>query len=116
MQALWQQYRERGLVVIGFPCNQFGQQEPGGDDAIMAFCALDYGVDFPLSRKIEVNGANADPLWQWLQREKRGVLGSARIKWNFTKFLVGPDGTVVARYAPSTGPEALRADIERVLG
>ncbi len=116
LQALWQQYRERGLVVIGFPCNQFGQQEPGGDDAIRAFCSLDYGVDFPLSRKIEVIGANADPLWQWLQREKRGVLGTARIKWNFTKFLVGRDGTVVARYAPSTRPEALRAGIERVLG
>ena len=115
LQALWQRYRDRGLVVVGFPCNQFGQQEPGGDDAIRAFCALDYGVDFPLSRKIEVNGANADPLWRWLQREKRGLFGTARIKWNFTKFLVGRDGAVLARHAPHTRPEALHADIERAL-
>ena len=116
LQALWRQYRERGLVVIGFPCNQFGGQEPAADDAIKVFCALEYDVDFPLSRKIEVNGAGADPLWQWLQRERRGLLGSAAVKWNFTKFLVDRQGAVQARFAPSTRPEALTEQIEHVLG
>jgi len=116
LQALWRGYRERGLVVIGFPCNQFGHQEPGSDQAIGMFCSLEYDVDFPLSRKVEVNGTDADPLWRWLQRERRGVLGSAPIKWNFTKFLVDRQGQVHARYAPATAPEKLAGEIEKVLG
>ncbi|AMU97973.1 glutathione peroxidase [Xanthomonas citri pv. fuscans] len=116
LQALWQRYRERGLVVIGFPCDQFGHQEPGDAAQIRQFCSLDYAVDFPLAAKIEVNGNGAHPLWQWLKHERRGVLGSEAIKWNFTKFLIGRDGRVLERYAPTTKPEALAADIERALG
>lgn len=115
LQALWREYRDRGLVVIGFPCNQFGGQEPATDDAIKVFCALEYDVDFPLSRKIEVNGAQADPLWQWLQRERRGLFGTTAVKWNFTKFLVDREGRVRGRYAPTTKPEALAAKVEHVL-
>jgi len=115
LQALWQAYRERGLVVIGFPCNQFGGQEPAGDDAIKVFCSLEYDVDFPLSRKIEVNGAAADPLWRWLQRERRGLFGSAAVKWNFTKFLVDREGRVRGRFAPMTRPRALARRVEGVL-
>jgi len=102
-------------VVIGFPCNQFGAQEPGDAARIRAFCSLDYPVSFPLSEKIEVNGPRADPLWRWLATQKRGVLGTSRIKWNFTKFLVGRDGQAVARYAPATTPERLRGEIEALL-
>ncbi|WP_372391014.1 glutathione peroxidase [Xanthomonas sp. NCPPB 3582] len=116
LQALWQRYRERGLVVIGFPCDQFGHQEPGDEAQIRQYCSLDYSVDFPLSSKIEVNGSGAHPLWQWLKHEQRGVLGSEAIKWNFTKFLIGRDGAVLERYAPTTKPEAIAADIERALG
>lgn len=115
LQALWQRYRDRGLVVIGFPCDQFGHQEPGDAAQIRQFCSLDYAVDFPLSSKIEVNGSGAHPLWQWLKREQRGVFGSEAIKWNFTKFLIGRDGAVLERYAPTTTPEALSAQIERAL-
>ncbi|MCC4611331.1 glutathione peroxidase [Xanthomonas campestris pv. esculenti] len=115
LQALWQRYRERGLVVIGFPCDQFGHQEPGDAAQIRQFCSLDYAVDFPLSSKIEVNGNGAHPLWQWLKHEQRGVLRSEAVKWNFTKFLIGRDGQVLERYAPTTKPEALAADIERAL-
>lgn len=115
LQALWRQYREQGLVVIGFPCNQFGGQEPAGDDAIKVFCALEYDVDFALSRKIEVNGAGADPLWRWLQRERRGWFGSAAVKWNFTKFLVDRQGKVRARFAPATRPQAIAGRIEQLL-
>ncbi|MFA0922938.1 glutathione peroxidase [Xanthomonas fragariae] len=116
LQALWQRYRERGLVVIGFPCDQFGHQEPGDAAQIRQFCSLDYAVDFPLAAKIEVNGSGAHPLWQWLKHEQSGVLGSEAIKWNFTKFLIGRDGSVLERYAPTTRPEALAADIESALG
>ncbi|WP_434988866.1 glutathione peroxidase [Xanthomonas melonis] len=116
LQDLWQRYRARGLVVIGFPCDQFGHQEPGDAAQIRQFCSLDYAVDFPLSSKIEVNGSGAHPLWQWLKHERPGVLGSEAIKWNFTKFLIGRDGRVLERYAPTTKPEALAADIERALG
>ena len=116
LEQLWQDYRARGLVVIGFPCDQFGHQEPGDAADIQSFCQLNYGVSFPLSTKIKVNGADADPLWRWLQQQKRGALGIAAIKWNFSKFLVGRDGQVLARYAPTATPEALRADIERALG
>lgn len=116
LEQLWQQYRARGLTVIGCPCNQFGSQEPGSAEQIQQFCSLDYPVSFPLSAKLEVNGAGADPLWAWLRREKRGVLGTSRIKWNFTKFLLGRDGQVLQRYAPTAKPDALRGDIELALG
>ncbi|UNK41139.1 glutathione peroxidase [Luteimonas sp. S4-F44] len=115
LQGLWQDYRDRGLVVLGFPCDQFGHQEPGDADAIRNFCALNYAVDFPMFAKVEVNGPNAHPLWAWLRGQKRGLLGTRRIKWNFTKFLVGRDGCVRARYAPSTAPDALRGRIETIL-
>ena len=115
LEQLWQAYRDRGLVVIGFPCNQFGGQEPGDAAQIRQFCSLDYPVSFPLSQKIEVNGEGADPLWTWLSHEKRGLLGIARIKWNFSKFLLDRQGQVVARYAPTTAPEQLRSAIEALL-
>ena len=108
LEQLWQDYREHGLVVIGFPCNQFGAQEPGDAARIRAFCSLDYPVSFPLSARIEVNGPAADPLWQWLSTQKRGLLGSARIKWNFTKFLIDREGQVQSRFAPTTTPAQLR--------
>jgi glutathione peroxidase len=101
--------------VLGFPCNQFGAQEPGSNAEIAAFCQRDYGVSFPLMAKIEVNGAAAHPLYRWLVEQAPGILGTRAIKWNFTKFLVGRDGKVVARYAPQHKPEALHADIERAL-
>ncbi|MBD8642838.1 glutathione peroxidase [Stenotrophomonas sp. CFBP 13724] len=113
LEALWQDYREQGLVVIGFPCNQFGAQEPGDAARIRAFCSLDYPVSFPLSARIEVNGPAADPLWQWLSTQKRGLLGSARIKWNFTKFLLDRDGQVQSRFAPTTTPDQLRRHLEK---
>lgn len=115
LQQLWQDYSGRGLVVLGFPCDQFRQQEPGDAADIRSFCALNYAVDFPMFAKVDVNGPAAHPLWAWLQAQKRGVLGTRAIKWNFTKFLVGRDGGVVGRYAPSTAPGALRDRIERVL-
>lgn len=115
LEQLWNDYRDRGLVVLGFPCNQFGRQEPGDAEAITEFCSVNYGVSFPMFAKIDVNGPDAHPLWAWLQRERTGLLGSAAIKWNFTKFLIGRDGQVVARFAPATAPDALRADIEGAL-
>lgn len=111
LQELWDRYRDRGLVVLGFPCDQFGHQEPGDEAAIGEFCSANYGVTFPMFAKVEVNGAGAHPLWRWLRGEKGGVLGDA-IKWNFSKFLVGPDGAVIDRYAPTTTPAALAKDIE----
>ncbi|WMJ69781.1 glutathione peroxidase [Stenotrophomonas sp. 24(2023)] len=115
LEQLWQDYRGRGLQVIGFPCNQFGGQEPGDAEQIRQFCSLDYPVSFPLSEKIEVNGPGAHPLWAWLAQEKRGLLGSARIKWNFSKFLVDRQGRVVGRHAPTTKPEQLRGAIDALL-
>lgn len=115
LEQLWRSYREQGLVVLGFPCDQFGHQEPGDAAQIQRFCSLDYGVSFPLSAKIKVNGADADPLWRWLKREKRGALGIAAIKWNFSKFLVGRDGQVRARYAPTVRPESIEVDIRAAL-
>ena len=115
LEALWQRYRDQGLMVIGFPCNQFRQQEPGDAAQIQSFCQLDYGGSFPLAAKLDVNGPAADPLWQWLRRQKRGVLGTTAIKWNFTKFLVGRDGQVRARYAPTVRPESIEADIRAAL-
>ncbi len=115
LEELYREYRERGLVVLGFPCNQFGRQEPGDAAAIGAFCEKNYGVSFPLFARIDVNGANTHPLFAHLKRQARGVLGTQAIKWNFTKFLVKKDGSVFRRYAPRTAPAELRADIERLL-
>ena len=111
LQELQDTYGDRGLVVLGFPCNQFAGQEPGDADQIEEFCTLNYGVTFPMFARIDVNGSNADPIYQWLRGQKGGLLGSA-IKWNFTKFLVGADGKVIDRYAPTTEPSKLAKDIE----
>jgi glutathione peroxidase len=115
LEKLWQDYSEKGLVVLGFPSNQFGAQDPGANDEIASFCQVNYGVSFPMMSKVEVNGAKAHPLWQWLKGEARGVLGTQSIKWNFTKFLVGRDGKVLKRYAPSDSPESMKSDIEAAL-
>ena len=115
LERLYQDYGDDGLVVLGFPCNQFGAQEPGTAEEIGSFCQRNYGVSFPMFEKIEVNGDGAHPLYQWLRTEKGGLLGD-KIKWNFTKFLVGPDGEVIKRYAPTTAPEKLGDDIEKALG
>src|SRR5262249_52503870 len=115
LEKLWQAYRDRGLVVMGFPSNQFGGQDPGTNDEIATFCQRNYGVSFPMMAKVEVNGGNAHPLWKWLTSEKPGLLGTQAIKWNFTKFLVGRDGRVLKRYAPTDTPESLKKDIEAAL-
>jgi len=114
LEELYQQYREQGLEILGFPCDQFGHQEPGTEAEIADFCQLNYGVSFPMFAKIDVNGANAHPLFAWLREEKSGMLGDA-IKWNFTKFLVNPDGEVVQRYAPTTTPDKIAPDIAQLL-
>jgi glutathione peroxidase len=115
LEAVYQQFRDRGVEVLGFPCNQFGAQEPGSADEIGAFCEKNYGVTFPLFAKIDVNGDAAHPLFKHLKKEAPGLLGSEAIKWNFTKFLVKKDGTVYDRYAPQTKPEDLIGDIEKLL-
>ena len=115
LEALWREYRERGLVVLGFPCDQFGHQEPGDEAEIRLFCSSSYDVTFPMFAKIDVNGADTHPLWQWLKQEKPGLLGSQAIKWNFTKFLVGRDGTVLQRYAPNDTPASIGKDIAKLL-
>ncbi len=115
LEKLWQQYRERGLVIVGFPSNEFGSQDPGSNDEIASFCQLNYGVSFPMMAKVKVNGAQAHPLWKWLTSEARGVLGTQAVKWNFTKFLVGKDGQVLKRYAPTDTPESIAKDIEKAL-
>jgi glutathione peroxidase len=115
LETLWNDYRDRGLVVVGFPCNQFGAQDPGSNDEIGAFCQRNYGVSFPMMAKVDVNGDDAHPLWQWLTAEAPGLLGTKAIKWNFSKFLVGRDGRVIKRYAPGDAPESLRGDIEAAL-
>ncbi|BEM32832.1 glutathione peroxidase [Serratia sp. Lou2A] len=115
LENLWQYYRERGLVVLGFPCNQFGSQEPGSPLEIANFCSLNYGVSFPLFNKIDVNGPGAHPLFNELKRLAPGILGSRRIKWNFTKFLLTADGQRVTRFAPITKPERLFDRIETLL-
>ena len=115
LEELHRTYGPRGLQVLGFPCNQFGRQDPGSNDEIGAFCQKNYGVSFPMMAKIDVNGDGAHPLYQWLTREAPGLLGSKAIKWNFTKFLVGRDGRVIRRYAPLDRPESLVGDIEKAL-
>jgi glutathione peroxidase len=115
LEALHRKYREAGLTVLGFPCNQFGQQEPGSEADIAQFCSTNYGVTFPLSSKIEVNGPHTHPVFLWLKQAAPGVGGTEGIKWNFTKFLVGRDGRVAGRYAPFTPPEKLEPPIESLL-
>ncbi len=115
LEALWKQYADQGLVVLGFPCNQFGAQDPGSADEIASFCQLNYGVSFPMMAKVEVNGPQAHPLYKWLVKEAPGVLGTQAIKWNFTKFLLGRDGRVIKRYGSIDTPKALAADIELAL-
>ncbi|RZI82336.1 MAG: glutathione peroxidase [Rubrivivax sp.] len=116
LEALWKDYGAKGLTVLGFPCNQFGGQDPGDNTEIASFCQMNYGVSFPMMAKVDVNGDEAHPLYQWLVREAPGILGTKSIKWNFTKFLVARDGQVLGRYAPTDAPKALRADIEKALG
>ena len=115
LQQLQDTYGREGLVVLGFPCNQFGAQDPGSNQEIAQFCELNYGVDFPMMAKVEVNGPGAHPLYKWLTSEAKGLLGSANIKWNFTKFLVGKDGQEIKRYAPQDAPQSLAKDIEAAL-
>ena len=115
LEALWRKFRDRGFEVVAFPCNQFGGQEPGNAEEIANFCKVNFGVSFPLMAKIEVNGDGATPLYNWLKAEAPGVLGSKRIKWNFTKFLIGRDGKVVRRFAPTDKPAKLESAIEALL-
>lgn len=115
LEALYEKYRKQGFEVLGFPCNQFGAQEPGDALQIGEFCQKNYGVSFQMFDKIEVNGPGAHPLYQWMKNAAPGILGTEPIKWNFTKFLIGRDGLVVRRYAPQTEPRALEKDIERLL-
>lgn len=115
LQALYEQNRDKGFAVLGFPCNQFGHQEPGSEAEIQSFCSTTYNVTFPLFAKIDVNGDRAHALYRHLKSEKKGLLGSEAIKWNFTKFLVGPDGAVLKRYAPTDTPESIGADLKSVL-
>lgn len=115
LEDLYRRYKDRGFVVLAFPCNQFGHQEPGSESEIQQFCTTRYDVSFPVFAKIEVNGANTHPLYRYLKNEKSGVLGTKAIKWNFTKFLVDRSGHVVRRYAPADKPESLTGDIEQLL-
>jgi len=115
LEALYRKFKDRGLAVLGFPCNQFGGQEPGSAQEIDAFCRLQYDITFPMFMKIDVNGPNAHPLFQFLKSQKKGLLGTEAIKWNFTKFLVDGQGSVIARFGPRETPEQLEPEIERVL-
>ncbi|WP_269914640.1 glutathione peroxidase [Acinetobacter sp. HY1485] len=115
LERLYQQYHAQGFEVLGFPCNQFGGQDPANNNEIGAFCQKNYGVSFPMFSKVDVKGPEAHPVFRFLTREAKGVLGSQSIKWNFTKFLVGKDGKVLARFAPTTKPEALSPEIETAL-
>jgi glutathione peroxidase len=116
LQALYSDLADKGLEVLGFPCNQFMNQDPGSNDSIGQFCSLNYGVSFPMFAKVEVNGDNTHPLYCYLKHEASGLLGSEQVKWNFTKFLVNRDGEVLKRYPPTTKPADIRADIEKALG
>jgi glutathione peroxidase len=115
LEALQKKYAGRGFEVLGFPCNQFGAQEPGNAEEIAQFCKLNYDVSFPLMAKIDVNGDNASPLYDWMKGEAPGLMGSKSVKWNFTKFLIGRDGKVVRRYAPTDKPAGIEKDIEKLL-
>ncbi len=115
LEAMYEEYRDQGLEILGFPCNQFAGQDPGSNDEIMEFCQLNYGVSFPMFGKIEVNGGGTDPLFQYLKKEAPGTLGTQRIKWNFTKFLIDSSGEVVKRYAPTVKPKAIEKDVKKLL-
>ncbi|MFO1478951.1 MAG: glutathione peroxidase [Turneriella sp.] len=115
LEAIYEKYKDQGFVILGFPCNQFGAQEPGSETEIEQFCQVNYGVKFPMFGKIDVNGSNAHPLYKFLTSEKPGILGLEAIKWNFTKFLIDKDGNPVKRYAPNTKPEDIAGDIEKLL-
>lgn len=115
LEDLYEKFKEQGFTVLGFPCNQFGGQEPGSDEEIQSFCELNFGVKFPLMAKVDVNGTNADPLFVWLKKEAPGLLGTEMIKWNFTKFLVGRDGKVLKRFSPRDQPGEMMEDIEKAL-
>ena len=115
LEELYEKYKDKGLVILGFPCNQFGSQEPGKNEEIQQFCQLNYGVTFPVMAKIEVNGDNTDPVYKWLKQSAPGILGTEMIKWNFTKFLINKEGQVVKRYAPQDEPMSIAADIEKLL-
>lgn len=116
LQQIYNQYKDNGFSVLGFPCNQFGSQEPGSEDKISEFCSINYGVNFPMFAKVEVNGENAHPLFQYLKEEAPGELESKAIEWNFTKFLVDRNGQVIGRYAPNVSPTDISSDIEKFLG
>jgi glutathione peroxidase len=116
LEAMYRRHKGEGLEVLGFPCDQFGHQEPGNEDEIKNFCSLTYDVSFPMFAKVDVNGDAAHPLWKWLKKEKSGLLGIDGIKWNFTKFLVGRDGKVIKRYAPTDTPEKIEKDLAGALG
>ncbi|MEQ8412534.1 MAG: glutathione peroxidase [Erythrobacter sp.] len=115
LEALYQRFKDRDFEVLAFPCNQFGAQEPGSADEIAEFCKVNYGVSFPLMAKVDVNGPHASPLFDWLKSEKRGLMGSISIKWNFTKFLIDRSGNVVKRYGPQDKPESIARDVEKLL-
>jgi glutathione peroxidase len=115
LQELHDRFKDKGFAVLGFPCDQFGHQEPGDDEQIRNFCSVNYNITFPLFSKVEVNGDDAHPLYKYLRSERKGLLGTESIKWNFTKFLVGSDGAVLKRYAPTDTPESIGADLARVL-
>jgi len=115
LESLYQRYREQGLVVLGFPCNQFGAQEPGSTEDIRDFCSQNYGVSFPMFAKIEVNGENADPLFKYLKAQAKGILGTTAIKWNFTKFLIAKDGSIFKRFEPNVNPEEMGPFVEALL-
>lgn len=115
LEKLYQDFKEKDFEVLGFPCNQFGAQEPGNADEIAEFCKVNFGVTFPLMAKVDVNGDNASPLFDWMKGEKKGLMGSTSIKWNFTKFLIDKDGNVVKRYGPQDAPKAIAKDIEKLL-
>lgn len=115
LEALYEQYKDKGLEILGFPCNQFGKQDPGSNDEINAFCELNYGVSFTMFKKVDVNGDSAHPLFKYLKKQAPGVLGTEGIKWNFTKFLVDRDGKVVDRYAPTDTPEKIAKDVAKLL-
>jgi glutathione peroxidase len=115
LEKLYQQFKDRDFEVLGFPCNQFGAQEPGTADEIAEFCKINFGVTFPLMAKVDVNGDKASPLFDWMKKEAKGLMGSTSIKWNFTKFLINREGNVVKRYAPTDKPESIARDIEKLL-
>lgn len=115
LEELYKKYKDQGFTILGFPCNQFGAQEPGNNEEIQSFCELNYGVSFPVMNKIDVNGDSADPLYQWLKSTAPGIFGTEAIKWNFTKFLIGRNGEVLNRYAPQDKPEDIEGDIKKAL-